>query len=299
MSGRKSPDFFAVGNRKSAGGRCFVRYSETFQRMIDSGRKLCMRATGLIKEVREQVKDWRKQGLSVGFVPTMGFLHEGHESLIARAAAENDKVVVSDFVNSIQFGEHEDLSTYPRDFSQDQRVCARAGADLIFHPEKEEMYAPDFSTYTEVENISKGLCGKSRPTHFRGVCTVVSKLFHIVLPDRAYFGQKDAQQLAVIRRMVRDMDMDIEIVGCPIVREEDGLAKSSRNTYLNPEERKAALVLSKAVAQGEELIRNGERDAGVILAHMRNTIEAEPLAKIDYVELSDADSIEPLSLIHI
>ena len=147
------------------------------------------------------------------------------------------------------------------------------------------MYAPDFSTYTEVENVSKGLCGKSRPTHFRGVCTVVSKLFHIVLPDRAYFGQKDAQQLAVIRRMVRDMDMDIEIVGCPIVREEDGLAKSSRT---------AALVLSKAVAQGEALIRNGERDAGVILAHMRNTIEAEPLAKIDYVELSDADSIEPL-----
>ena len=142
--------------------------------------------------------------------------------------------------------------------------------------------------------VSKGLCGKSRPTHFRGVCTVVSKLFHIVLPDRAYFGQKDAQQLAVIRRMVRDMDMDIEIVGCPIVREEDGLAKSSRNTYLNPEERTAALVLSKAVAQGEALIRNGERDAGVILAHMRNTIEAEPLAKIDYVELSDADSIEPL-----
>ncbi len=177
-----------------------------------------MRATGLIKEVREQVKDWRKQGLSVGFVPTMGFLHEGHESLIARAAAENDKVVVSDFVNPIQFGEHEDLSTYPRDFNQDQRVCARAGADLIFHPEKEEMYAPDFSTYTEVENVSKGLCGKSRPTHFRGVCTVVSKLFHIVLPDRAYFGQKDAQQLAVIRRMVRDMDMDIEIVGCPIRR---------------------------------------------------------------------------------
>ena len=132
MSGRKSPDFFAAGNRKSAGGRCFVRYSETFQRMIDSGRKLYMRATGLIKEVREQVKDWRKQGLSVGFVPTMGFLHEGHESLIARAAAENDKVVVSDFVNPIQFGEHEDLSTYPRDFNQDQRVCARAGADLIF-----------------------------------------------------------------------------------------------------------------------------------------------------------------------
>lgn len=153
--------------------------------MIDSGRKLCMRVTGLIKEVREQVKDWRRQGLSVGFVPTMGFLHEGHESLIARAAAENDKVVVSDFVNPIQFGEHEDLSTYPRDFNQDQRVCARAGADLIFHPEKEEMYAPDFSTYTEVENVSKGLCGKSRPTHFRGVCTVVSKLFHIVLPDRA------------------------------------------------------------------------------------------------------------------
>lgn len=253
-----------------------------------------MEMTGSIKETRAKIKEWRKQGLSVGLVPTMGYLHEGHKSLIVKAVAENDRVVVSDFVNPIQFGANEDLSTYPRDIEADRNLCEAAGADLVFYPAVEEMYQKDFSTFVETERVSAELCGKSRPTHFRGVCTVVLKLFHIVSPDRAYFGQKDAQQLAVIRRMARDLDLDIEIVGCPIIREADGLAKSSRNTYLNPEERTAALVLSKAVAQGEELIRNGERDAGVILAHMRNTIEAEPLAKIDYVELSDADSIEPL-----
>ena len=157
------------------------------------------------------------------------------------------------------------------------------------------MYAPDFSTYVEMQKVSERLCGKTRPAHFRGVCTVVCKLFHIVMPDRAYFGQKDAQQLAVIRRMVRDLDMDIQIVGCPIIREEDGLAKSSRNTYLNPEERKAALVLSKAVFCGEDLMKKGERDANTILTAMRNLIEGEPLAKIDYVEMVDADRIEPLT----
>lgn len=250
--------------------------------------------TGSIKEVRKRVKEWRKQGLSVGLVPTMGYLHEGHKSLIVKAAAENDRVVVSDFVNPIQFGENEDLATYPRDIEMDRKLCEAAGADLIFHPEPEEMYAPDFSTYVETKQVSAGLCGKTRPTHFRGVCTVVCKLFHIVMPDKAYFGQKDAQQLAVIRRMARDLDMDIEIVGCPIIREADGLAKSSRNTYLNKEERKAALALSRAVICGEELMRSGERRADVILNEMRKIIEAEPLARIDYVEMVDADSIEPL-----
>ena len=254
-----------------------------------------MEITGAIDEVRKQVKEWRRQGLSIGLVPTMGYLHEGHKSLIDRAVAENDRVVVSDFVNPIQFGINEDLATYPRDIEADKRLCEQAGADLIFHPEAAEMYAPDFSTYVEMQKVSEGLCGKTRPTHFRGVCTVVCKLFHIVMPDRAYFGQKDAQQLAVIRRMVRDLDLDIQIVGCPIIREEDGLAKSSRNTYLSREERKAALVLSRAVFLGEDLMKKGERDADTILAAMRSLIGEEPLAKIDYVEMVDADSIEPLA----
>lgn len=253
-----------------------------------------MEITGSIEEVRNAVREWRRQGLSVGLVPTMGFLHEGHESLIVKAAKENDRVVVSDFVNPIQFGVNEDLSTYPRDIEKDKKLCEKAGADLIFHPQPEEMYAADFSTYVETQKVSAGLCGKSRPTHFRGVCTVVCKLFHIVTPDRAYFGQKDAQQMAVIRRMTRDLNMDIEIVGCPIVREADGLAKSSRNTYLNEEERKAALVLSKAIFYGEERIRQGERNAAVILGEMKKIIEAEPLARIDYVEMTDADSIESI-----
>lgn len=258
-------------------------------------RRIIMEITGSIREVRAQVKEWRRQGLTVGLVPTMGYLHEGHKSLIDRAVAENDRVVVSDFVNPIQFGVNEDLATYPRDIEADKRLCGEAGAHLIFHPEAEEMYAPDFSTYVEMQKVSEGLCGRTRPTHFRGVCTVVCKLFHIVMPDRAYFGQKDAQQLAVIRRMVRDLDMDIQIVGCPIIREADGLAKSSRNTYLNKEEREAALVLSRAVFHGESMMKNGERDAEAVLAAMQELIESEPLARIDYVEMVDSDSIQPLT----
>ncbi len=253
-----------------------------------------MEITGLIEAVRAQVKEWRRQGHSVGFVPTMGYLHEGHESLIQRAVKENDKVVVSDFVNPIQFGAQEDLSTYPRDLDADCALCEAAGVDLLFHPAPEEMYAPDFSTYVKAERVSDGLCGKSRPTHFQGVCTVVCKLFHIVMPDRAYFGQKDAQQLAVIRRMTRDLNLDIAIVGCPIIREADGLAKSSRNTYLNEEERTAALVLSRAIFLGEELIKQGERDAETVLSAMREIILAEPLARIDYVEMVDADTMETI-----
>lgn len=248
-----------------------------------------------ISEARNEVKNWRKQGLSVGLVPTMGYLHEGHKSLIDRACKENDKVVVSVFVNPTQFGPGEDLATYPRDIQRDAALCEDAGAALIFNPELEEMYFDDFHTYVTMESLSDELCGKTRPIHFRGVCTVVSKLFHIVAPDRAYFGQKDAQQLAIIKRMVRDLNFDIEIVGCPIVREADGLAKSSRNTYLNPEERKAALVLSRAVRLGQELIQNGERKADVIVAKMKQLIEEEPLAKIDYVQAVDAISIQPVA----
>ncbi len=253
-----------------------------------------MNIVSSVAEVRAQVKEWRRLGLSVGLVPTMGYLHEGHKSLIVRAVAENDRVVVSDFVNPIQFGPGEDLESYPRDIEADARLCEAAGAHLVFHPRPEDMYAPDFCTYVDMYGLTEGLCGRTRPTHFRGVCTVVSKLFHIVAPDRAYFGQKDAQQLAVIRRMVRDLDFDIEIVGCPIVREQDGLAKSSRNTYLNAEERKAAVVLSRAVNLGRSMMEKGERSASVVLASMRALIESEPLARIDYVEMVDAFSMQPV-----
>lgn len=252
-----------------------------------------MKIIGTVKEVREQVKEWKKQGLSVGFVPTMGYLHEGHKSLMDAARKGNDKVVVSIFVNPMQFGPTEDLATYPRDLDHDAALCESAGVDLIFHPEAEEMYEKDFCSFVDMTGLTEGLCGKTRPIHFRGVCTVVNKLFNIVTPDHAYFGQKDGQQLAVIKRMVRDLNMDIEIVGCPIVREEDGLAKSSRNTYLSHEERKAALILSKTVALGKELAKT-EKDANKVVEAMKKNIETEPLAKIDYVEAVDALSMAPV-----
>ncbi len=248
-----------------------------------------------IEEVRAQVKAWRAEGLTVGLVPTMGYLHEGHQSLIARSVAENDRTVVSDFVNPIQFGPTEDLATYPRDIERDAALCESTGANLIFHPEADEMYAPDFCTYVDMDHLTKGLCGKTRPIHFRGVCTVVSKLFHIVQPDRAYFGQKDAQQLAVIRRMVRDLNMPLTIVGCPIIREEDGLAKSSRNTYLSAEERKAARCLSRGLNKGKAAVEAGETDAEKVKAIITAEIEAEPLSRIDYVEIVDWNNLEPVS----
>ena len=252
-----------------------------------------MKIVGTVKEVREQVKEWKKQGLSVGFVPTMGYLHEGHKSLMDAARKGNEKVVVSIFVNPMQFGPTEDLAPYPRDLDHDAALCESAGVDLIFHPEAEEMYEKDFCSFVDMTGLTEGLCGKTRPIHFRGVCTVVNKLFNIVTPDHAYFGQKDGQQLAVIKRMVRDLNMDIEIVGCPIVREEDGLAKSSRNTYLSSEERKAALILSKTVALGKELAKT-EKDANKVVEAMKKNIETEPLAKIDYVEAVDALSMAPV-----
>lgn len=252
-----------------------------------------MKIAETIAGVRDQVRAWRKEGLTVGLVPTMGYLHEGHKSLIDQAVGENDRVVVSVFVNPIQFGPSEDLASYPRDLKRDAALCEAAGADLVFHPSDGEMYFDDFCTYVDMDDLTKGLCGKTRPTHFRGVCTVVSKLFHIVAPDRAYFGQKDAQQLAVIRRMVRDLNFDLEIVGCPIVREEDGLAKSSRNTYLSEEERQAAVVLHQGLLAGEQLIKTGETDASKIVGAITDVIRKEPLARIDYVELVEWDSLKP------
>ena len=251
-----------------------------------------MEIVNTIQEVRTQVKGWKKEGLSVGLVPTMGYLHEGHQSLIQRAVEKCDRVVVSIFVNPMQFGPTEDLESYPRDLDADAALCEKTGANLIFHPEVEEMYENGFCSFVDMNGLTGELCGKTRPVHFRGVCTVVSKLFNIVTPDQAFFGQKDAQQLAVIKRMVKDLNMDIQIVGCPIIREADGLAKSSRNTYLSVEERKAALILSKTIFMGKELVENRTRDASALIKVMKQSIDTEPLAKIDYVEVVSMDTIE-------
>lgn len=252
-----------------------------------------------VKEVRDQVREWKKEGLTVGLVPTMGYLHEGHASLVDKAVSECDKVVASDFVNPTQFGPGEDLESYPRDFAHDCELLEAHGCDMVFYPSVDEMY-PDGNgktdTYIEIlDDMPKQLCGKTRPIHFRGVCTVVGKLFNIVVPDKAFFGQKDAQQLAIIKRMVRDLNYGIEIIGCPIVREEDGLAKSSRNTYLNPEERKAALVLSQAIKMAQQMAADGEKDAEKIIAAMKAHIEKEPLAKIDYVSAVDGTTMAPVT----
>ena len=256
-----------------------------------------MQIVSTVEEVRKQVKKWREEGLSVGLVPTMGYLHEGHKSLIDKAVEQNDRVVVSVFVNPIQFGPNEDLATYPRDLERDAALCENAGANLIFHPEPENMYESDFCSFIDMDGLTKGLCGKTRPTHFRGVCTVVGKLFNIVEPDRAYFGQKDAQQLAVIRRMVRDLNFNLEVIGCPIIREDDGLAKSSRNTYLSKEERKAAVFLHIGLLRGEELVKAGEKSAATVKQAITEIIESEPLAKIDYVEIVNFDNIETIETI--
>ena len=251
-----------------------------------------MQVTKTVEETRKQIKQWKKEGKTIGLVPTMGFLHEGHASLIRKCREQNDIVVVSDFVNPTQFGPNEDLEAYPRDFERDSKLCESLGADLIFAPSPEDMYH-DPHAFVSIDTLSETLCGKTRPIHFKGVCTVVTKLFHIVSPDRAYFGEKDAQQLAIIRKMVKDLNFDIEIVGCPIVREEDGLAKSSRNTYLNDKERQAALCLSRAVKTGKEVIYTGA-DAKEVLNPMKAIIEAEPLARIDYVMMVDALTMQPI-----
>ncbi len=256
-----------------------------------------MKIAYTVKEVREQVKAWKKDGLTVGLVPTMGYLHEGHASLMKKGVEQCDKVVVSVFLNPMQFGPTEDLAAYPRDFERDSKLCEDMGVEMIFHPEPEEMYSPHFCSYVDMSVLTEDLCGKSRPVHFRGVCTVCNKLFNIVQPDKAFFGEKDAQQLAVIKRMVEDLNMDLEIVGCPIVREEDGLAKSSRNTYLNAEERKAALILSKSIFLGQKMVEEGERDARKVVKAMTELIETEPQAHIDYVKVVDGLTMQPIDVI--
>ncbi len=256
-----------------------------------------MKIVHTIKEVREIVSGWRREGKSVGFVPTMGYLHEGHKSLIEKSVSMNDKTVVSVFVNPTQFGPNEDLARYPRDLDRDAKLVESAKADLIFNPEPSEMYGPHFTTTVNTSEVTEHLCGAKRPVHFGGVCLVLTKLFNIVKPDRAYFGQKDAQQLAVVRRFVRDLNFDIEIIGCPIIREDDGLAKSSRNTYLSLEERKAAPILYKSLMEGKKLLDNGERDANKIIKAITDVLNTEKLAKVDYVSIVDNENIQPVTTV--
>jgi pantoate--beta-alanine ligase len=250
-----------------------------------------------ISEVRAVLDEARARGARVGMVPTMGALHEGHLSLIRIARAENDMVVVSIFVNPAQFGPGEDLAKYPRDLERDRRVAEEAGANLIFNPSVAEMYPEGYSTWVDVEGLTAGLCGRSRPGHFRGVCTVVSKLFAICRPDRAYFGEKDAQQLAVIKRMVRDLNTPVQIVPCPTVREADGLAMSSRNVRLTPEQRAQAPVLHRALELARELVRKGERDAATLDGAIRSVLVEAPLGVVDYVEIVDTADLTPISTI--
>ena len=244
-----------------------------------------MKIVKSIDELRKDLKGYKLEGKSIGLVPTMGFLHEGHASLIRKARAENDIVVVSDFINPIQFGPKEDLKTYPRDLESDSKLCENIGVDFIFAPEASEMYH-DRKTFVDIEDMSNNLCGAKRPGHFRGVCTVCTKLFNITGADRAYFGQKDAQQVAIIKKVVFDLNIPIEIIPCPIVREDDGLALSSRNTYLSDKERKAALCLSRAIFKGEELAKNGA-SVSEVLEKMKEIISSEKLAKIDYISAVD------------
>ncbi len=256
-----------------------------------------MKRVQTVRAVREAVREWKTAGLRIGLVPTMGSLHAGHASLIRRAVSECDRVVVSIFVNPTQFAPGEDLATYPRDLERDTALCADLGAALIFNPEPGEMYPEGFATFVDVEGLGKGLCGRSRPTHFRGVCTVVNKLFQIVAPHRAYFGQKDAQQFVILSRMTRDLNMDIEMVSCPIVREDDGLARSSRNAYLNPRERKAAPVLHRALEGARSLLEQGERDPAALVRSLRAVLDAEPLARIDYTEVVGAHTLAPVATV--
>lgn len=230
----------------------------------------------------------------VGLVPTMGFLHEGHLSLVQRCRAENATVVASIFVNPLQFGPREDLSTYPRDRDRDRKLLETAGVDLLFAPDASAMYPSDVSTFVDETRLSTGMCGAARPGHFRGVCTVVLKLFHIVQPRRAYFGEKDFQQLQVIRRMTRDLDVPVEVVGCPLVREPDGLARSSRNVYLSPEERLQALALSRSLIHAQDLVARGERSAAALRHAVTSFLQQNPALDVDYVVVKDPDTLDDL-----
>lgn len=254
-----------------------------------------MQIARTVEEAKQITRAWKRNGETIGLVPTMGYLHEGHASLIERARKENDRVVVSVFLNPTQFAPNEDLESYPRDFDRDCALCEKIGADLVFHPEPEEMYH-DPHAFVNIDLLSSTMDGAARPIHFRGVCTVVSKLFNIMQPDNAYFGQKDAQQLAIVKKMAADLNFDVKVNGCPIVREADGLAKSSRNTYLSAEERAAAPILFKAIQKGQEIIEPGMRAADLEAA-MKDVLTSEPLANTEYVTAVDALTMQPAETI--
>ena len=254
-----------------------------------------MQIARTVEEAKQITRAWKRNGETIGLVPTMGYLHEGHASLIERARKENDRVVVSVFLNPTQFAPNEDLESYPRDFDRDCALCEKIGADLVFHPEPEEMYH-DPHAFVNIDLLSSTMDGAARPIHFRGVCTVVSTLFNIMQPDNAYFGQKDAQQLAIVKKMAADLNFDVKVNGCPIVREADGLAKSSRNTYLSAEERAAAPILFKAIQKGQETIEPGMRAADLEAA-MKDVLASEPLANTEYVTAVDALTMQPVETI--
>lgn len=248
-----------------------------------------------ISEMRAISEEWRKNGETIGLVPTMGYFHQGHLSLMKEARCENDRVVVSLFVNPTQFGPGEDFNIYPRDLEHDRRAAKEVGVDLIFNPNPEEMYPADFQTYVEVTRVSQGLCGNSRPGHFKGVATIVTKLLNIVRPDRAYFGEKDAQQLRVIQRMVKDLNIPVEIRPVKIIREEDGLAMSSRNSYLSTKERQAALILSKSLFWAADRVREGENEVSRLKTGINQLFQAEPLVDLEYLEFRASEDLRPVS----
>lgn len=250
-----------------------------------------------IDEIRKYIKEQQKEGKTIGLVPTMGYLHEGHLSLIKKSSEENNITVVSIFVNPTQFGENEDLDQYPRDLERDVKLAGKANATAIFASEAEEIYPKGYQTYVNVEHLTKHLCGLRRPGHFKGVTTIVTKLFNIINPDKAYFGQKDAQQAIVIKRMVKDLNLDIGIVVCPIVRESDGLAKSSRNTYLSKEERNQSTVLFLSLMIAKQMIEDGERHAVVIKKSIEKNIKNESLAEIDYVSIANIETLKEIEVI--
>ena len=247
-----------------------------------------------IEEARKHVQEWKARGCTIGLCPTMGYLHEGHLSLMKASKQDNDITVASIFVNPMQFGPTEDLAKYPRDFERDCRMLEAEGVDMVFAPEPGEMYLDDFCTFVDMTVVSEGLCGRSRPVMFRGVCTVLTKLINIIYPNRMYMGKKDCQQLAVVRRMVRDLNFNLEVVGCATVREEDGLAKSSRNSYLSQEEREAARVLSRTLRAAQEKIAAGQTDSQELIDFMKAELTKEPMADIDYVEVVDGLTMQPI-----
>jgi pantoate--beta-alanine ligase len=256
-----------------------------------------METVSTAQALREALRAGQSHLKRVGFVPTMGALHAGHEALMQQAHAECELVVTSIFVNPTQFGPQEDYTRYPRDLSRDQEVCARAGVDVIFHPEPGEIYPRGSATWVEVEGLDQAACGAQRPGHFRGVATVCAKLFQIVRPDRAYFGEKDYQQLQILRRMVRDLFLPLTIVGVPTVREPDGLALSSRNAYLSPSERQAARVVPRALARARALMETGETEAARILAAVQDVLAGQPLATLQYAEVLDPETLTPVRLL--